>query len=229
MHSSSSTRPVWSTSPAASLKITRSKPFGRTSLSPSKLSPSKGEASWRPSGWPIAMCPYYNRAFAQGAWQGRLREDRNAAAVLCAAFCRRSVVGTLTRVADFPAHPTAERSCEGFLIVGAPVAPPPDSKLLPAGFERNLLCGIADATGRCLGLGIIERIDFASRTIALTTVVTRSGSFSLATSTLPPEAASSDRSSGRGSGRIHATKVLSRRCTHRTHCDRHALRAPRAR
>jgi polynucleotide 5'-hydroxyl-kinase GRC3/NOL9 len=76
----------------------------------------------------------------------------------------------------------AEKSSEGILIVGAPaapaapaapVAPPPDSKLLPAGFERNLLCGIADATGRCLGLGIIERIDFASRTIALTTPVER--------------------------------------------------------
>ena len=67
----------------------------------------------------------------------------------------------------------AERSSEGILIIGAPVAPPPDSKLLPAGFERNLLSGIADATGRCLGLGIIERIDFAGRTIALTTPVER--------------------------------------------------------
>jgi polynucleotide 5'-hydroxyl-kinase GRC3/NOL9 len=67
----------------------------------------------------------------------------------------------------------AERSSEGILIVGAPVAPPADSKVLPLGFERNLLCGIADATGRCLGLGIIERIDFAARTIALTTAVDR--------------------------------------------------------
>jgi polynucleotide 5'-hydroxyl-kinase GRC3/NOL9 len=67
----------------------------------------------------------------------------------------------------------AESSSEGILIVGAPVAPPPDSKLLPAGFERNLLSGLADLTGHCLGLGIIERIDFATRTIALTTVVER--------------------------------------------------------
>jgi len=67
----------------------------------------------------------------------------------------------------------AERSSEGLLIVGAPAAPPPDSKLLPAGFERNLLSGIADATGRCLGLGIIERIDFANCTIAVTTAVER--------------------------------------------------------
>jgi len=70
----------------------------------------------------------------------------------------------------------AEKSPEGTLIVGAPsapVAPPRDSKLLPLGFERNLLCGIADTTGRCLGLGIIEHIDFAARTIALTTPVER--------------------------------------------------------
>ncbi len=64
----------------------------------------------------------------------------------------------------------AERSSEGILIVSAPVAPPADSKLLQ-GFERNLLCGIADATGRCLGLGIIERIDFAAGTITLVTPV----------------------------------------------------------
>jgi polynucleotide 5'-hydroxyl-kinase GRC3/NOL9 len=67
----------------------------------------------------------------------------------------------------------AEQSTEGILIVGAPAAPPPDSKVLPLGFERNLLCGIADATGRCLGLGIIERIDFAGRTITLATAVER--------------------------------------------------------
>jgi polynucleotide 5'-hydroxyl-kinase GRC3/NOL9 len=67
----------------------------------------------------------------------------------------------------------AEQSSEGILIVGAPSAPPPDSKVLPLNFERSLLCGIADATGRCLGLGIIECIDFAGRTIALTTPVER--------------------------------------------------------
>jgi polynucleotide 5'-hydroxyl-kinase GRC3/NOL9 len=66
-----------------------------------------------------------------------------------------------------------ECSPEGMLIVGAPVAPPPDSKVLPSGFERNLLCGIADGTGRCLGLAIIERIDFAGGTVALTTPVER--------------------------------------------------------
>jgi polynucleotide 5'-hydroxyl-kinase GRC3/NOL9 len=67
----------------------------------------------------------------------------------------------------------AERSSEGVVAVGAPAALPPDSKVLPVGFERNLLCGIADAAGRCLGLAIVERIDFARGTIALTTRVER--------------------------------------------------------
>jgi polynucleotide 5'-hydroxyl-kinase GRC3/NOL9 len=67
----------------------------------------------------------------------------------------------------------AERNSEGILVIGAPIAPPADSKVLPSGFERNLLCGIADATGRCLGLSIIDHIDFAGGTIALTTAVER--------------------------------------------------------
>lgn len=61
----------------------------------------------------------------------------------------------------------AERTAEGLLTVGAPA----DTKVLPAGFEKNLLCGVADETGRCRGLGIIETIDFTKRAIALITPV----------------------------------------------------------
>jgi polynucleotide 5'-hydroxyl-kinase GRC3/NOL9 len=67
----------------------------------------------------------------------------------------------------------AEQSSEGILVVGTPATPRPGSKILPLGFERNLLCGVADATSRCLGLGIIEHIDFAGHSIALTTAVER--------------------------------------------------------
>lgn len=67
----------------------------------------------------------------------------------------------------------AEQTADGILAVGTSSTPPPGSKVLPLGFERSLLCGIADANGRCLGLGIIEQIDFAGRTIVLTTPVER--------------------------------------------------------
>jgi polynucleotide 5'-hydroxyl-kinase GRC3/NOL9 len=41
----------------------------------------------------------------------------------------------------------------------------------PPGFERNLLCGVADGHGRGAGLAIIDAIDFARRSIALITPV----------------------------------------------------------
>lgn len=65
----------------------------------------------------------------------------------------------------------AEQTAEGLLIVGAPDRAPSGSKVLPVGFEHSLLCGVADKTGRCRGLGIIDRIDFSSRVLALTTAV----------------------------------------------------------
>ena len=67
----------------------------------------------------------------------------------------------------------AEQTAEGLLIVGARDHAPAGSKVLPVGFEHNLLCGVADETGRCRGLGIIDRIDFSSGTLALTTAVGR--------------------------------------------------------
>ncbi len=94
---------------------------------------------------------------------------------------------------------------EGVLVIGAPAAAPADSKVLPSGFERNLLCGVADATDRCLGLAIIDHIDFAGGAIALTTAVERDKlrivQFGDAMS--PRKEASSARSSGRGSSSDH--------------------------
>ena len=165
-----------------SSKATRSKPFGRTSSSP-----SRGEASLRRSGWPIGTCPSSGsslrarrtaRTIAKGSKCGggpmrgilpaRHRWSSHSSSLI---FQRTLLFAGKPIELEGAVH--AESSSEGILIVGAPVAPPPDSKLLPAGFERNLLSGLADLTGHCLGLGIIERIDFATRTIALTTVVER--------------------------------------------------------
>ena len=65
----------------------------------------------------------------------------------------------------------AEQTAEGLLIVGGSERAPAGSKVLPLGFEHNLLCGVADETGHCRGLGIIDRIDFSSRALSLTTAV----------------------------------------------------------
>jgi polynucleotide 5'-hydroxyl-kinase GRC3/NOL9 len=65
----------------------------------------------------------------------------------------------------------AEQTAEGPLIVGAPINAPRGSKMLAAGFEKNLICGVGDETGRCRGLGIIERIGFVGDVITLITPV----------------------------------------------------------
>jgi polynucleotide 5'-hydroxyl-kinase GRC3/NOL9 len=44
-------------------------------------------------------------------------------------------------------------------------------RIITAGFERNLICGVADRRNRCQGLGIIKEIDFLERTVTLTTPV----------------------------------------------------------
>jgi polynucleotide 5'-kinase involved in rRNA processing len=37
---------------------------------------------------------------------------------------------------------------------------PTDLRIIPAHFADQLLCGLADRHGDCLGLGLIEHIDF---------------------------------------------------------------------
>jgi polynucleotide 5'-hydroxyl-kinase GRC3/NOL9 len=44
---------------------------------------------------------------------------------------------------------------------------------LPFGFERNLLCGLADRQNQCLGLGILKQIDYKDRSITVLTSVAK--------------------------------------------------------
>ena len=48
---------------------------------------------------------------------------------------------------------------------------PEISGFLRPGFERNLLCGVADERNECLGLAILEAIDFKRRTLTFFTPV----------------------------------------------------------
>jgi polynucleotide 5'-hydroxyl-kinase GRC3/NOL9 len=67
----------------------------------------------------------------------------------------------------------AEATADGIIGVSEDGAPQHHRGLtvLPAGFERDLLCGIGDRAGRIQGLGIISRIDFRRRRASLFTAV----------------------------------------------------------
>jgi polynucleotide 5'-hydroxyl-kinase GRC3/NOL9 len=62
----------------------------------------------------------------------------------------------------------AERSAEGIVAVAEqPLAGVEVAKWLKAGFERGLLCGVADEHNRGAGLAILESIGFERRTLSL--------------------------------------------------------------
>ena len=55
----------------------------------------------------------------------------------------------------------AERTAEGLLAIADTDAPHlPDVTVIPTGFERHLLCGVADGRGRGIGLAILSHIDW---------------------------------------------------------------------
>jgi polynucleotide 5'-kinase involved in rRNA processing len=65
-----------------------------------------------------------------------------------------------------------EKSAEGLVAVtGRRMQKEAHTRVVPAGFEENLLCAVGDRSGNVLGLAIIRRIDFAERRITFTTPV----------------------------------------------------------
>jgi polynucleotide 5'-hydroxyl-kinase GRC3/NOL9 len=84
---------------------------------------------------------------------------------------QRSLLFTGEAVDD-PRFLHAERTAEGVVAVAREgLEPRSDPRVLPAGFERDLLCGVADRRDEGLGLATIRRIDFARREISLLTPV----------------------------------------------------------
>jgi polynucleotide 5'-hydroxyl-kinase GRC3/NOL9 len=66
----------------------------------------------------------------------------------------------------------AEQTAEGVVAVAeTPLAGVEVAKWIKQGFERNLLCGVADAHDRGAGLAILESIDFGRRTLTLVSPV----------------------------------------------------------
>ena len=66
----------------------------------------------------------------------------------------------------------AEHTAEGMLaIAAAEQANIPGVRVLPVGFERHLLCGVANRRNEGVGMALVAHIDFARETIALRTPV----------------------------------------------------------
>jgi polynucleotide 5'-hydroxyl-kinase GRC3/NOL9 len=66
----------------------------------------------------------------------------------------------------------AERTAEGVVAVAETLPAGTEiAKWLKPGFERNLLCGVADAGNGGVGLALLERIDFDRRTVSLVSPV----------------------------------------------------------
>jgi polynucleotide 5'-hydroxyl-kinase GRC3/NOL9 len=84
---------------------------------------------------------------------------------------QRTLLFTGTRVTREGAR-YAERTSEGLIVVGQPAQPPHARiRVLPEGFERGLLCGVANRRHQGVGLAILHRIDFAAETLTLHTPV----------------------------------------------------------
>ncbi|MEF8793693.1 Clp1/GlmU family protein [Thiohalorhabdus sp.] len=73
--------------------------------------------------------------------------------------------------ADPGTHVYAEDTAEGRLVVGGPEHKEPGTQHLPAGFEPDLLCGVADGRGACRGLARLRRIDYPGRRLEVVTPV----------------------------------------------------------
>ncbi|MGE3539215.1 MAG: Clp1/GlmU family protein [Candidatus Tectimicrobiota bacterium] len=91
------------------------------------------------------------------------------------AFARVSVQRSLLltgRKLHETAYVHAEHTAEGLLAVCAgDERALPRGRVLPLGFERSLLCGVADRRNRGLGLALLQRLDFRQETLTVRTPV----------------------------------------------------------
>ncbi len=82
---------------------------------------------------------------------------------------QRTLLFSGTRVPQAGAH-YAERTAEGLLaIADTDTRHVSDVTVIPTGFERHLLCGVADGRGRGLGLAILSHIDWERETLTCIT------------------------------------------------------------
>lgn len=107
------------------------------------------------------------QAHFQGARQVELRLDGVNRVIV-----QRSSIFNGEPVAD-PRFLYAERLPDGLIAVAGESTPPSLERVqvLPPNFADQLLCGVADGAGKCLGLAICSGIDFSRRSLMLYTPV----------------------------------------------------------
>jgi polynucleotide 5'-hydroxyl-kinase GRC3/NOL9 len=124
-----------------------------------------------PSPHAVSKSPQQRKAARERAFQTYFASAQTVTLPWRRLIMQGSLLLTGTRVQQTP-YTYAARTAEGLVAVAAPGTPArPGVTLLPANFERHLLCGVAARRGQGLGLGILLRLDFDQETLTLCTPV----------------------------------------------------------
>ncbi|MFP5212132.1 MAG: Clp1/GlmU family protein [Acidobacteriota bacterium] len=123
----------------------------------------------RPSYLAKSKSPAQRRAAREAAFKRYFQQALPVRLELRRLIFQRSLIFSGTPM-DRTGFIHFEKTSEGPLAVGE-FSEDIGLKLVRPGFEERLLCGVADTGNHCLGLGVIERIDFEEKTVSLMTPV----------------------------------------------------------
>ena len=113
----------------------------------------------RPSPAATGKTPAQRRAAREAAFAAYFRAAVPRLWSLKGIGLQRTVLFSGDRLPPGP-HRHLEETAEGRLAVGGPEPQGRQAAHLAEGFERDLLCGVVDGEGTCLGLARLEGIDF---------------------------------------------------------------------
>lgn len=124
-----------------------------------------------PSRHAIAKTPQQRRDARQRAFQAYFAEAKEVVLPWQRLSIQRILLFTGTRIAQ-PECLYAARTAEGTAAVTARGANFfPEASILPEGFERYLLCGVATRRGHGVGLALLTALDYIRETVTMLTPV----------------------------------------------------------
>ena len=125
-----------------------------------------------PSAQAVAKTPQQRKAAREQAFRTYFASASEVCLARRQVVIQRTVLFTGTRLASSPEH-YVEQTAEGVIAIGnLPTSSQGNrATVFPAGFERNLLCGVAGRHNQGLGLAILKHIDMANDTLTLLTPV----------------------------------------------------------